>query len=86
MMIEAGLTQKWILRYWPETEQCGDSIFSVAHALSLEDIAGVFILLLVGVSTGLAILFIENFKQTLCRPFTWAVAKIRRPIGSMKDN
>ena len=59
MMIEAGLLQKWIRRYWPQNE-CGIETIGAAHALSLEETVGAFIILLTGLSSAIAALIIEN--------------------------
>ena len=64
MMIEAGLLQKWIRRYWPQNE-CGTETISAAHALSLEETVGAFIILLIGLSSAIAALLIEKYRDKL---------------------
>ena len=64
MMIEAGLLQKWIRRYWPQNE-CGIQTIGAAHALSLEETVGAFIILLTGLSSAIAALLLENQRDKL---------------------
>ena len=76
MMIEAGLLQKWIRRYWPQNE-CGIEAVGAAHALSLEETVGAFIILLTGLSSAIAALLIENHRDKLKTVFL-KLFKIRR--------
>ncbi len=64
-MIEGGLMLKWILRYWPKPTNCDADVISEAHALSLEETAGVFIMLLVGVFIATQVLLIEKYRDNL---------------------
>lgn len=60
-MIEGGLIQKWISRYWPQTPcDAGAGTLSASHAITLEETAGAFLVLLTGVAVASLLLLIEN--------------------------
>ena len=60
MLIEGGLLEKWIKQYWPEEGNCAGSISVAAHALTLEETAGAFIVLSSGILLPGFVLLLEN--------------------------
>ena len=80
-MIEGGFLQKWIDRYWPKNK-CGGNIIGEANALSLEDTAGCFIILLTGICSGIAMLLIENHKDKIKSIFQSLVNELRTKVDT----